>query len=95
MGTLLVVGWTFVYLMVFLKLPILGLFGICWWALRDAPDPAEQSSDDGGLKKPRNPHPRRPAPRRGGPRRDPHGAPSPAPPPRVRTTVARSRQLER
>ena len=48
--------------------------------VRDAPDPAEQSRDDGGLHKPRNPHPRRPVPRRGGPRRDPHGAPLPGAP---------------
>jgi len=32
------VGWTFVYLMVFLKLPILALLGIVWWAIRQTPE---------------------------------------------------------
>ena len=35
-------GWTFVYLMVFLKLPILALLGIVWWAIRQTPEEAEQ-----------------------------------------------------
>jgi hypothetical protein len=88
------VGWTFVYLMVFLKLPILALLGIVWWAIRQTPEPAGQDGEDGGLKdRPRPPHPRRP-PRRGPRRRDPHGAPLPPSPPRVRTTTARARLLE-
>jgi hypothetical protein len=84
------VGWTFLYLMLFLKLPILGLLGIVWWAIRQEPEPAD-SGQDGGAKHP--PHPRRPRPRRGGPRRGPHGAPPPTSPPRVRTTVARARRV--
>ena len=80
--------------MVFLKLPIIALLGIVWWAIRATPDPAEQTGGDGGIKdRPRPPHPRRP-PRRGPRRRDPHGAPLPASPPRVRTTTARARLLE-
>jgi hypothetical protein len=87
-------GWTFVYLMLFLKLPILALLGIVWWAIRQAPDPYEQpSGDDGGIN--RLPHPRRPFPRRPSPRRGPHGTPAPAAPPRVRSTIARARTLER
>jgi len=86
------VGWTFLYLMVFLKLPILALLGIVWWAVRAEPE-SQPSDGDGGVKHP--PHPRRPSPRRGGPRRGPHGEPRPAAPPRIRTTVARSRTLER
>jgi len=85
-------GWTFLYLMVFLKLPILALLGIVWWAVRAEPAP-QGGDEDGGVKRP--PHPRGPRPRRGGPRRDPHGAPAPASPPRVRTALARSRSLER
>jgi hypothetical protein len=88
------VGWTFVYLMVFLKLPILALLGIVWWAIRQTPEPAEGERDDGGLKdRHRPPHPRTP-PRRGPRRRDPHGAPLPSSPPRVRITTARARLLE-
>ena len=87
-------GWTFVYLMLFLKLPILALLGIVWWAIRQAPDPYEQpSGDDGGIN--RLPHPRRPFPRPPSPRRGPHGTPAPAAPPRVRSTIARARTLER
>ena len=87
-------GWTFLYLMVFLKLPILALLGIVWWAVRQQPDPHEQpTGGDGGIKHP--PHPRQPFPRRPAPRRGPHGAPAPASPPRVRSGVARSRTLDR
>jgi hypothetical protein len=87
-------GWTFVYLMLFLKLPILALLGIVWWAIRQSPDPYEQGSgDDGGIHRSR--HPRRPFPRRPPPRRGPHGTPAPASPPRVRSAVVRARMLER
>ena len=86
-------GWTFVYLMVFLKLPIIALLGIVWWAIRQTPEPADSPGEDGGVKdRPRPPHPRRP--RRGPRRRDGHGAPLPPSPPRVRTTTARARLLE-
>lgn len=91
-------GWTFLYLMVFLKLPIVALFGICWWALRDQPEPELHPSDDGGSKHPpvvHPPHPRRPFPRRPTPRRGPHGGSAHLSPPRVRTVAARARQLER
>jgi hypothetical protein len=88
------VGWTFLYLMLFLKLPILALLGIVWWAVRQEPDPFEQpSGGDGGIRHP--PRPRRPSPRRPSPRRGPHRAPAPPPPPRVRSAMARSRTLER
>jgi hypothetical protein len=86
------VGWTFLYLMVFLKLPILALLGIVWWAIRQTPEPAGSDGGDGGVKD-RPHHPRTP-PRRGPRRRDPHGAPIPPSPPRVRTTAARARLLE-
>ena len=31
-------GWTFVYLMLILKIPIAALLWIVWWAIRSAPD---------------------------------------------------------
>ncbi|MCX6385672.1 MAG: hypothetical protein NTV40_03385 [Solirubrobacterales bacterium] len=80
-------SWTFIFLMVGLKIPILGLLYIVWWAIRsgsEAVPPA--SADDGGTK---DRHPRPPRPRR--PRRGPHAEPDPASPRRVRTTLARSR----
>ena len=95
-------GWTFLYLMLFLKLPILALLGIVWWAIRQSTDPEHQPDDGGGLKDPHRHRPRDPrrphsplGPRGPRPRRDPHGASPPAPPARVRSAVARSRSLER
>jgi hypothetical protein len=85
-------GWTFLYLMVFLKLPIIALLLLVWWAIRQ--DPAADTddggdSDDGGTKTPRHPRPPlRPLPRNRGPH---HGSPAPAAPPRTRTVVARAR----
>jgi hypothetical protein len=82
-------GWTFLYLMVFLKLPILALLYLVWWAIHQTPDQdgGEDGGDDGGSRRPRHPRPPlRPLPRRG-----PHrGTPQPAPPSRTRA-VARGR----
>ena len=88
-------GWTFVYLMLILKIPIAALLGIVWWAIRSAPETEpENAADDGGGTKTRQPrHPRRPLPRH--PRRGPHGDPLPLPPPRVRTVLARARRTDR
>jgi hypothetical protein len=86
------VDWAFVYLMLVLKIPIIALLWIVWWAVRATPEGDEQPSDgDGGL--PRSPrHPRRPLPRH--PRRGPHGDPAPVPPTRTRTVVARARRAD-
>jgi hypothetical protein len=79
------VNWTFLYLMLFLKLPIVALGWIVWWAVHAKPDTeADDHGDDGGTKRPR--HPRGPLPRH--PRRGPHGDPAPASPPRTRSVVA-------
>lgn len=87
-------GWTFLYLMVFLKLPIFALLGIVWWAVRQAPEPHEHpSGGDGGSAQPR--HPRRPRPHHPAPRRGPHGSPAPSSPPRVRSARARARERSR
>jgi hypothetical protein len=83
-------GWTFLYLMFFLKLPILALLFIVWWAARQTPEPAT-SSDDGGGGVRNIPHPRRPL--RPLPRRGPHAALAPPSPPRVRPVVARGRHV--
>jgi hypothetical protein len=93
-GTIALVEWTFVYLMVGLKLPIAALLWIVWWAIRQTPETAEERrGDDGGIKDRRPRHPRIP-PRLGPRRRGPHGAPSPPAPPRIRTSAARARLLE-
>ena len=84
--------WTFVYLMFALKVPIIAAIWLVWWAVKQEPDPDEDVRDDGGSKK--RPHP---VPKRGPrpPRRDPHGAPEPPSPPRVRTIKARGKKLPR
>ena len=83
--------WGFVWLMLALKIPLIGLICIVWWAIKQKPEDASNSDDGGGIKRQR-PHPRKPCPRR--PRRGPHGDPAPVPPPRVRTVRARARTLE-
>jgi hypothetical protein len=89
-------GWTFVYLMLILKIPIVALLTIVWWAIRSTPEDStsERADDNGGSKTRQRPrHPRKPLPRH--PRRGPHGDPLPLPPPRARTVVARARRSDR
>jgi hypothetical protein len=83
--------WTFIWLMLLLKIPIGGLLWIVWWAIHQTDEEPMVRGEDGGSKvqSHRNLHPRRPPPRRG-----PHaGAPPPAPP-RTRSVVARTRKVE-
>jgi len=85
--------WTgFVFLMFALKIPLGMLLWLVWWAVKQTPEEAAEPQGDGGGG-PRVEHPRRPLPHH--PRRGPHADPAPATPPRVRTTVARSRTPER
>jgi hypothetical protein len=98
-------AWTFLWLMVFLKIPIVALFLLVRWAVREPPETMQ--SDDGGIGvggtgiNPLHPHhPRSIGPRRPGrgpiiPRRGPHGDPTPAAPPRVRAVIARGRLIQR
>jgi hypothetical protein len=88
--------WTFIYLMLILKLPILGLLYLVWWSVRQEPEDAPAADDDGGIKThpqghPR--HPRPPLPR--SPRRGPHGTPALPAPARIRSVVARGRSTSR
>ena len=75
--------------MVALKIPIVMLLGLVYWAVRDAPETASDDSDDGGSKRPRSPHPRGPLPRPA--RRGPHGEPCTQAPARTRSVLSRSR----
>ncbi len=79
--------WGFLWLMLALKIPIVALILIVWWAVKQEPEQSS-SDEDGGIQRHR-PHPRRPFPRH--PRRGPHGDPAPLPPARVRTVRARAR----
>ena len=45
-------GWTMLYLFVFLKLPILAACYIVWWAIHQT-DETDDVPDDGGSKVPR------------------------------------------
>jgi hypothetical protein len=85
-------GWTMLYLFVFLKIPILVLFYIVWWAVKQDTNPAIDMGGEGGSPRERtplpHPHPKLPHT----PRRGPHGDPLPLPPPRVRPVSARARQ---
>jgi hypothetical protein len=95
-------AWTFIWLMVFLKIPIVALFLIVRWAVRQTPESA--SGEDGGIGPRAGPlHPHHPRPRPPGavprlprvPRRGPHGDPPLIPPSRLRTVVARGRLAQR
>jgi hypothetical protein len=82
-------GWTMFFLFVALKVPLIALGWLVWWAVHQVPEDFEQPGGDGGAK--RRPHPPAPLPRPS--RRGPHGDPAPLPPPRVRVVTARARQL--
>ncbi|MGH2855620.1 MAG: hypothetical protein ACRDLF_15675 [Solirubrobacteraceae bacterium] len=89
-------AWTFIWLMVILKIPIVGLFLIVRWAVRQGPEAAPE--EDGGIGfRPRPRHPSHPRPRLPrAPRRGPHpGAPALAAPARIRTAATRARLSQR
>jgi hypothetical protein len=72
-----------------LKVPIVALLYLVWWAIKDPP--AAWAEGDGGSpdRDPR-PHPRDRPPHP--PRRGPHGPPEPASPARVRVAKRRTRR---
>jgi hypothetical protein len=81
---------TFIFMMLALKIPIVALICLVWWAIKQEPEPEPSSGGDGGTKvPPQTRHPRRPLPRH--PRRGPHGGGVVQAPPRVRSVVARAR----
>jgi hypothetical protein len=83
--------WGFLWLMLVLKIPIAALLYIVWWAIKQSDMEEIQPSDgNGGTKVP----PHQPHAGRNPRRRGPHGDSVVPSPPRVRTTVARSREPE-
>ena len=83
--------WGFLWIMLALKIPLIALLWIVWWAVRAEPETEQPSKDDdGGTKRPR--HPRKPFPRR--PRRGPHGDPPLPAPSRTRSVVARAKRSD-
>jgi hypothetical protein len=75
-------AWGIVWLAIALKVPIVALLYIVWWAIKDPPVPEPQDDGGGSHDRDPRPHPRDRPPHP--PRRGPHGAPEPSPPARVR-----------
>jgi hypothetical protein len=73
-----------------LKVPIVALLYLVWWAIKDPP--VQTAGDDGGSadRDPGPVHPRDRPPQP--PRRGPHGPPEPASPARVRVAKGRTRR---
>ena len=90
-------AWTFIWLMFILKIPIVGLYLIVRWAVRQTPEAAGEDGGIGPRPDPAHPHsPRNPRTRLpSSPRRGPHGDAPFAPPGRVRTVAARGRLTQR
>jgi hypothetical protein len=88
--------WTFIWLMLLLKIPIGGMLWIVWWAIHKTDEePAVESDEDGGSKLRRCPHPRSPRPHSPlAARRGPHPGPAPSAPQRTRSVIARARRVE-
>jgi hypothetical protein len=84
------VGWAFFYMFVILKIPIVALLYLVWWAVQE-PEPAEPDSRERERLHRGPDHPRRPRKPRT-PRRGPHAEPPPAAPSRVR---AHAKRIER
>jgi hypothetical protein len=80
------VGWTFFYMFVVLKIPIIAALYLIWWAVRAEPEPADEERaerihrGDDDRPRPRHPHP---------PRRGPHAEPQPPSPQRTRAVGKR------
>ena len=80
--------WGFIWIMLVLKIPLIALLWLVWWAVKQTDQPAE-TGGDGGSHRPLHPRPDPGHPRR----RGPHGDPIAPPPARVRTTTARARSV--
>jgi hypothetical protein len=81
------------YLFVALKVPLLALFWLIWWAVRQEPE-LEDAGGEGGQRRAQRPHPPPKLPRH--PRRGPHGGDAvPLPRPRVRPVQAKARRVGR
>ncbi len=82
-------AWGIVWLAIALKIPIVALLYIVWWAIKDPPVAEPQDGGGGSPDRDPRPHPRGRPPHP--PRRGPHGAPEPSAPTRVRVAERRPR----
>lgn len=78
--------WAFLWLMVFLKVPLIAALWIVWWAVRAEPAPADEDREDRRGDGGDHPRPRRPGPSR----RGPHSGAAPRSPARVRARPRRT-----
>jgi hypothetical protein len=83
--------WAFIWMVVVLKIPIVALLWLVWWAVRAEPEPATDDSQGGHGGGGHSPRPRRPRPSR----RGDHALPTPQPPLRVRALAKRSDSVRR
>ena len=60
--------WPIFFLLVVLKIPVVGSLWLVWWASHATPEPDGAEDSDGGFRRQR-PQPKLPR----GPRRGPHG----------------------
>jgi hypothetical protein len=79
-------SWGLFWMIVVLKIPVVALLWLCWWAIRAEPEPAAGDSTGGDGGGGHSPRPRTPRP----PRRGDHAVPAPQAPPRVRVLARRS-----
>ena len=85
-------AWGFIWVMFVLKIPLVALLWLVWYAIKAEPEPVGEDSGDGGVGK-REPHePRGPSRPR---HRGPHGDPVVPPPPRIRTSAQSRERVER
>jgi hypothetical protein len=81
--------WPIFFLLVVLKIPVLGSLWLVWWASKQHDEPEVATDEDGGGGRRQRPQPRLPR----GPRRGPHGGgaaqPLPECPPGGRTRVVK------
>jgi hypothetical protein len=78
-------AWGFIWIMLVLKIPLVALLWLVWYAIKAQPEPVTEDDDgDGGIRRPGPREPYGP----GRPRhRGPHGDPVVPAPPRVRTSA--------
>jgi hypothetical protein len=81
-------AWAMLWLFLGLKIPLIALCVLVWWAIRQEPEPDAAPPEDDGDRRVR---PHAPPPLPHAPRRGPHGEQALPAPPRVRPLNARAR----
>jgi hypothetical protein len=78
--------WGFIWMVVVLKIPIVALLWLVWWAVHAEPEPAADDASGGDGWDGHSPRPHKPRP----PRRGDHAEPAPQPPARIRVRALAS-----